>query len=390
MSLKRKVSYCWQSPFKNNDGEEIELELSFKTDNDGDPIFQKKISNDILVVGYLVQDEYCENPMESCDGMGHFYYASPHANNEEHYKFQEALGLREPEEDELDEFHLEAVQIVEAAWRKQNPDLDIDDPETRKTLQSIYFSENTSTKAFNGVSGTTWKDVVRGVEECLWRQSISDPHAIPIDIYTHGGSTICKIANFQEDCDSYYTQYTLPSYSAVWVPDKDARESLIIKAAEKCGIKVKVIQPLCCASEEKDRKPWIIGVGNERFSSWESAGNYARKLAETKKGNGTFRIAERKIAREFAESTINEFNHWANGDCYGIVVEWFDAEGIQIDNDSCWGFIGYEYAKKELQDSFEGNLVHLEKGLTEQKIVDSCKTFVNPKAEKECTILQEG
>lgn len=44
---------------------------------------------------------------------------------------------------------------------------------------------------------------------------------------------------------------------------------------------------------------------------------------------------------------IAEYSSWAEGDCYGYVIE--DVNGETVD--SCWGFIGYEYAKREALDA---------------------------------------
>jgi hypothetical protein len=39
------------------------------------------ISDTTVALGYLAQDDYCENPMESCDGNGFIYSFHRHANN---------------------------------------------------------------------------------------------------------------------------------------------------------------------------------------------------------------------------------------------------------------------------------------------------------------------
>lgn len=51
---------------------------------------------------------------------------------------------------------------------------------------------------------------------------------------------------------------------------------------------------------------------------------------------------KRKNAQEAMEVEFREYSSWVEGDCWGYVVE-----GEDGDIDSCWGFIGMEYAKEE-------------------------------------------
>lgn len=76
------------------------------------------------------------------------------------------------------------------------------------------------------------------------------------------------------------------------------------------------------------------------------------------------------MAAENIKNEVNEYNAWARGECYGYVVqklttwakvdpepegdsdretrdEWEDTD------ESCWGFIGYEYAEQEARDALD-------------------------------------
>jgi hypothetical protein len=48
-------------------------------------------------------------------------------------------------------------------------------------------------------------------------------------------------------------------------------------------------------------------------------------------------------ARQAMLSELKEYASWSEGDCWGYTV--VDDEGEHLD--SCWGFIGYDYAKEE-------------------------------------------
>ena len=51
---------------------------------------------------------------------------------------------------------------------------------------------------------------------------------------------------------------------------------------------------------------------------------------------------------EVARSLLEEYTSWCNGDVYGIVHTTVDVTtGAEITTDSCWGFIGSDYAEAE-------------------------------------------
>ena len=53
----------------------------------------------------------------------------------------------------------------------------------------------------------------------------------------------------------------------------------------------------------------------------------------------------------WAASVASEYGQWMNGECYGYILR--DSEGNEID--SCWGFIGFEYAKECALQSAQDN-----------------------------------
>ena len=50
---------------------------------------------------------------------------------------------------------------------------------------------------------------------------------------------------------------------------------------------------------------------------------------------------------EAARAILNEFTSWCNGDVYGIVTMVQNDYGEWEEGDTCWGFIGYDYAREE-------------------------------------------
>jgi hypothetical protein len=58
----------------------------------------------------------------------------------------------------------------------------------------------------------------------------------------------------------------------------------------------------------------------------------------------------RKSALEIAESQIKWWNQYLSGDAYGCIKETYANNKKPLDLDSCWGYYGYEDAKKELKN----------------------------------------
>ena len=67
---------------------------------------------------------------------------------------------------------------------------------------------------------------------------------------------------------------------------------------------------------------------------------------------------------KYCDSVMEEFSNWCNGEIYGIChatynkvskdgEEW---EWVEGETDECWGFIGSEYAEKELAEQHEEKL----------------------------------
>lgn len=59
--------------------------------------------------------------------------------------------------------------------------------------------------------------------------------------------------------------------------------------------------------------------------------------------------AVRDKALQVLKYEIEEYGKWLNGEVYGYVIE--DAEGNDVD--SCWGFIGLDYIRQEVEVQLE-------------------------------------
>ena len=65
-------------------------------------------------------------------------------------------------------------------------------------------------------------------------------------------------------------------------------------------------------------------------------------------------ITYKAAAYEMAKQCCETYTEWANGECYGYVVELRDENGTVIEEDSCWGYIGQKWAEQEMQSVVNG------------------------------------
>jgi hypothetical protein len=95
----------------------------------------------------------------------------------------------------------------------------------------------------------------------------------------------------------------------------------------------------------------LLGEIRYRFNKWKKE----QKLRKTTKEQRSEQYA--KITRELARQCCETYTSWCNGDCYGYVVELYNALGDEVEHlDSCWGFIGDDYVKEQLAETFKHNL----------------------------------
>ena len=92
----------------------------------------------------------------------------------------------------------------------------------------------------------------------------------------------------------------------------------------------------------------LLPQGHAEFDSGQSGFVYISKADALKHWfvNAKRMSAKRlKRVREGILSSFKEYASWVEGDCWGYVIK--DEDGQ--DYDSCWGFIGHEYATEEAE-----------------------------------------
>lgn len=94
-----------------------------------------------------------------------------------------------------------------------------------------------------------------------------------------------------------------------------------------------------------------IGAGSIDYGGWDSGqvGWIYVSKAKARHECEWKRLTKARLAKlaEYLTAEVREYDSFLTGDCYGFVIE--DADGEQLD--SCWGFIGAEYAEQEARDA---------------------------------------
>lgn len=87
----------------------------------------------------------------------------------------------------------------------------------------------------------------------------------------------------------------------------------------------------------------------DRWDAGQSGYIYVtKKTALDWHGGKILSKAKRAQTIKNLEGIVSEYGRWMNGECYGYVIE---DDGTNLD--SCWGFIGYEYAEEEAKRAAE-------------------------------------
>lgn len=280
-----------------------------------------------LVVGYLLHDSDCQNPMKDFDCNGELFTSPSRmaydSSITDDSSAPSKLGLsefgssrRDPEYDLEQDGITERVAEMLKATIKADPELtawmvasvmECGVPMERLVEDLVDDSLDGSRYTHFDWSDETDQDMISrlGNYESLAKTAWEDLYAegrigeyLAVPVYyaasVHGPGTT-----------QMYTT-TLDSANAVWVPCK-------------------------CAIENMD---------------FEGCLTYADKL---------------KVAEKYAAGVLEQYEMWCNGDCWGYVSESFvlrdgEYEHERADEefgDSCWGFIGQNWAEESLKEQMD-------------------------------------
>lgn len=366
------------------DGQDIDLEIPMKPTsyNDGDPIVTKVGGK--LTLTYLVDDSDCENPLESWDGEGGIYTARRHATKKEHAAMQKALGLNDdwmPNlADEgvgivLSEMILNSLKTEKSMRGKlyriakkygtgklsdiiKNACFEYDPYYDASSIFTGHFTKKTYTHYLteSEAEAMIWLgDLLEGLVDDAWTQGkerglVGNPLAVILDIYEHGGISY-SISGTGMQCN-----FDTSRAAAVWVPDESAVSNIKINAAKKLGVEIIVEQMACVGILPEHNKPYILSVMGKTFDKWDLAADFALSQFDP----SIVLSVQQDIARESCRGSVELYNDWCNGNCYGIVSasyqEQLDGSWILLEDDSAYGYIGYESALNEAKSLHESDV----------------------------------
>ncbi len=287
------------------------------------PIEAAELEDRRIVVGMLCHDEDCQDPLTSCEGMGRVYTAHRSAGADEHNHMQEALGL-------------------DSNW----------DPSENAVMAGLAKMRRISKLLADMLEKKPFEVQYRELRRL---RLIGDPFVQVLDVYEHSG-TVYSIQGEGMQC-----QFDTSRGGAVWVPDDSARE--------ECERRAKI---LAFGRLVRLRTEWtaLLTLSGQQeslgqFNDWASAFTTLEKAVTERDLQATTlerqAIGMARAAEDVARGCIEEYNAWLSGDCHGYrvfqAVRGADSEELEIVGDeleSCWGFIGSEYAQEELKSAVIG------------------------------------
>lgn len=158
---------------------------------------------------------------------------------------------------------------------------------------------------------------------------------------------------------------------AVWMPDRAAREHIEYTAVQRLLPKGTKVEYRTVLGEDGkviytpegwiDRRyfnniTYTLPDGRHRggYKTFLDAIRGAARKLGVKLRAADVRHSRRAAALATAQHALDVYNEWLNGECYGVVFELFDMEeGEQLEEASCWGYIGWNSALESLQEEFE-------------------------------------
>lgn len=267
----------------------------------------------LVAVGYLVDDSDVENPLESCDGLGHVF--SAHRHSGKYAEMQAVLGL---DSDWNSDYSLVEKQAKTALMELVRTEFQSDlvgfileranEGDGRDEAMSYFIADFTGQLPYHKETWLAEKVRERMSWESLLDQAwiigravgqVGDPYAVILDCYQHGG-TSWSVSGSGMQC-----AFDTARGVGVWVPDQCLREDL----------------DAINASDGLD--------------------------------------AARSKAVEFARQALEAYNAWLGGDCYGVAVDVFSVEGgclKRVRDSSVWGFVGRDWAEKSMLEEARGQL----------------------------------
>lgn len=340
-----------------------------------------------LHVGYLVDDIDCEDPLESCDGMGRIYSAHRHSST--HQEMQRALGLdrywnlnHAPLMGEhLDQFRSTWIEQASShsefhVWCFMNEDWVRESLGTNKPMNPQLYRRAAALlfDSSQGILGDTQvsfydlafteqlMDQVRA--DLVKAGLIGDPDRVVLDCYEHGGQ------QWSVSGEGMQCRFDTASGAGLWVPDTEARRAIDMRSRVYAW--GSIVNNSAWLKGAKKHQFFAIREDHlgeeversEPFEQWYQAFVWlqlrTRRISKRlyQQDRSAFKAlvmkGRHRAAVELAKDSLQEYNDWLAGQCFGVVTATYLNEGTEDepswelqDEESTWGFIGSDVAMEE-------------------------------------------
>lgn len=315
---------------------------------------------DNLVVAYLVYDD--DNRLEDLMGdcMGKLYSFERHSRDIG--AGLTALGNTSDGEPDLDEVwdkhseeatkrYLNKVRL-ENSFQDVRSKLDIPDLKSWPNCMEALSRDCSLNDWYN----VEYNDTMEEVLTHMWAEPEffpGDRDAQTLACYDHSGQ------HWSLSGQGMQCRWDTSNRAGVWVPDDYLRKELDDVAPRAAYTFVRGTSwirgtgksyQLVSVSWEGD-KPTINGI---EFSD-DAAPLHAkaREIADLAPAPSQRQIAwgREQMARVYCQQFLDTYNDIISGQVFGCVVETFDLNGVQVEEDACWGFVG-DYAEESLKAEF--------------------------------------
>lgn len=341
-----------------------DFELPFGPGLDGTELIH--IDGNRAVVGFLMQDEDCGNPMENNDAEGTLYTHNQHVITDDTGGVLRALGLtdissreiyRDLEHDGVDDLARSMLRdriFTEGSAHFDDflADCGAEFPaEAGEEFRCVRdFAEDRFDRKYDLDCLPLWLETI--YTQCLngaWDElqeqgKIGEYLAVPV--------FYCSSAHGPGTTQAYTT--SVDSANAAWVPDTCAIDNIKSSALPQ-GVEIKRLGGAGHPSGKQ--LAVVLHNGENVFQSehWVAANAYVASHFPPVAYKDLYAAAER-----YCKGVLDNYVEWANGECYGVVVLEYENTGTEDEpvwemknEDACWGFIGGEYAQKELKSVFD-------------------------------------
>lgn len=360
-----------------------DLELSFSASsimNHYNSLFA--VVGNVAMVGYLADDHDSESPLENWDGMGKIFTC--HRHSEHIREYEDALAIMTDGWDgyssgELLDKHasvfkrywikaaVNSVRFESWALNTASSIRQRDLPEYLRYRAQKLLTEEGFCSSCDRM--TVWdfdftEDAFNAALcELRERGLVGDPHAVLLDVYSHGGER-WSLAGQGMQC-----RFDTSRNVGVWVPDSDETRKEIVRRGQIYSIGC--IEENSYSLRSGKHRYWCeldSGEKSPDFEEWHQAFEWLEKrfVSRPKRyiTKAQLRQGEIRAARKWATSVLQEYNDWLSGDVYGHVVVSFNTNGDvtdpsswnEIDSEECWGCVGADNAYVELVARFNASV----------------------------------